>query len=277
MIINSPVIVKTNKSYEIKVKGPDINELLKLFPNLRMRDDKYLYFEEDGFSPETAIDYSLFTFKTNKWTLMREQPMGVPTFNTKDTIIRFNIMPVHPALGENYTEELKGQYFNPTSIDVTFEEASHIFEDPKAFIESFVSEHLFLFSMWIHTYIKSWIQSKANMRNLNHPYYSNKFQQPQQNGMFANPVSPTTSAFDDLMNQLGFPTSKFAFPNSDDKKNTRTRTKKTIKSGAKHGVLFNSKEDVASDVPSVDTILADACAPTTGESPLGGVVVDPAE
>lgn len=268
MIISNPIIVKTDVEYEVKVNGPSIDELLTMFPTLRLRDDKYLYFENEGFSPETAIDYSKFTFKTDRWQISTPI-MGMPTYPiTKDTIFRMTIIPIHPDCGENYTNTMKGQYSNAAIFDLTYEEASKIYDDPKKFLDEFVTAHPSIFSIWIHEYIKMHVQTKS-VPNLGF----NNMQQSWINGG----GKPNASSFDDLVMKSSSLFNNIFGTQTPNKKTAGRPSKKTTKSGSKHGVLFNSKEDVTSDNPSIDDILADAREPITSEIPVDGVVVDPAE
>lgn len=248
MIISNPIIVKTDVEYEVKVNGPSIDELLTMFPTLRLRDDKYLYFENEGFSPETAIDYSKFTFKTDRWQISTPI-MGMPTYPiTKDTIFRMTIIPIHPDCGENYTNMMKGQYSNAAIFDLTYEEASKIYDDPKKFLDEFVTAHPSIFSIWIHEYIKMHAQTKS-VPNLGF----NNAQQSWINGG----GRPNASSFDDLVKG-----SSSIFNNIF---GTQTPNKKPVGRPSKKAAKAK-KDEKSMDTSSLSDIIAEAANPVNIET-----------
>lgn len=249
MIISNPIIVKTDAEYEVKVNGPSIDELLTMFPTLRLRDDKYLYFENEGFSPETAIDYSKFTFKTDRWQISTSI-MGMPNYPiTKDTIFRMTIIPIHPDCGENYTNTIKDLYSNAAIFDLTYEEASKIYDDPKKFLDEFVTAHPSIFSVWIHEYIKMHIQTKS-VPNLG-------FNMPQSwiNGG----GKPNASSFDDSIKGFSSIFNNIFGTQTPNKKPLGRPSKKTAKA---------KKDEKPMDTSSLDDILADAAKPISTEIPV---------
>lgn len=221
MIINNPIIVKTDAEYEIKAQGPSIEALLRIFPNLRLRDDKYLYFEDEGYSPDTAINVSLFTFKTDRWSIM---DISLPCYSVpKDNLIKLNVFPIHPMIRDRFSTELKYPYYNPVQISVTFEEASEIFNNPEAFLNEFVPKHLDLFSSYLDIMIKSIITYKdMQKKQKTFPQYPmwnvprNAWGEPMsvpryENAEFQPKVTPTTmekmkGAFTSFLDKLPTPT-----------------------------------------------------------------------